>query len=84
MQYLFAEDIRNERVEVIVFRGGKQVTIYVQPIVLIQDYYAVQVDPLEQFGAFTGHYGRQQYSRDTQNFEGDGQHVAGVGQIFFS
>ncbi|MBC7855812.1 MAG: PDZ domain-containing protein, partial [Pirellulaceae bacterium] len=48
--YLFAEDIRNDRVEVIVFRGGKQVIVYVEPTVLIQDYYAVQVDPLESFG----------------------------------
>lgn len=50
IQFLFAEDIRNERVEVIVFRGGKQVIVYVEPIVLIQEYYAVQVDPLEEFG----------------------------------
>lgn len=50
VQYLFAEDVRNERVEVVVFRGGKQQIIYVEPIVLIKEYYAVQVDPLEQFG----------------------------------
>jgi S1-C subfamily serine protease len=48
--YLFAEDVRNDRVEVIVFRGGKQQVVYVEPIVLLQDYYTVQVDPLEQFG----------------------------------
>jgi C-terminal processing protease CtpA/Prc len=50
IQYLFAEDVRDQRVEVIVFRGGKQVVVYVEPIVLIREYYAVQVDPLEQFG----------------------------------
>ena len=50
VQYLFADDVRNNRGEVVVFRGGKQQVIYVEPTVLIKDYYAVQVDPLEQFG----------------------------------
>jgi len=52
IEYLFDPEIRNQRVEVIVWRGGRQTTVYVQPSLLIQEYTsaASQSDPLEEYG----------------------------------
>jgi C-terminal processing protease CtpA/Prc len=47
---LFAKDVRNDQVDVIVMRGGREQTIQVQPSVLIDDYNYVENDPLEHFG----------------------------------
>jgi hypothetical protein len=50
IDFLFDPQFRNRRVEVIVFRGGAQTVLYVEPAVLIQDYTTVTVDPLEEYG----------------------------------
>lgn len=47
---LFANDVRNDRVDVVVMRGGREQTIQVQPSVLIEEYSYVDNDPLEHFG----------------------------------
>ena len=51
VQTLFNDQWRNDRVEVVVTRYGRQQVILVEPAVLIQDYSTVQtVDPLESYG----------------------------------
>jgi len=50
VQYLLADDVRSKRVEVVVFRGGKQQMVYVQPSVLVNEYTTITVDPLEEYG----------------------------------
>ncbi len=45
---LLADDIRNERVKVVVFRGGREQIVYVQPALLYQE--VVAYDPLWQYG----------------------------------
>jgi len=52
VNYLFATNIRTQRVPVIVVRGGAQQTIYVQPTTLVEDYTTTysQTDPVEEFG----------------------------------
>jgi hypothetical protein len=50
MQDLFYDDIRNNRVPVVINRNGAQRTIYVQPSTLVDHYSTAQNDPLEQFG----------------------------------
>jgi C-terminal processing protease CtpA/Prc len=50
MQYLFADDVINSRVPVVVARSGGQQTLYVEPSVLVDQYTTVQRDPLDQFG----------------------------------
>jgi C-terminal processing protease CtpA/Prc len=47
---LFARDVRNDQVDVVVMRGGREQTIQVKPSVLIEDYTYVDNDPLEHFG----------------------------------
>jgi len=47
---LFADDIRNKNVNVVVMRGGKEQVIQVQPSVLVDEYAHVDNDPLEHFG----------------------------------
>jgi PDZ domain-containing protein len=43
-----ADDIRNERVKVIVFRGGREQILYVQPALIYQE--VVAYDPFWQYG----------------------------------
>jgi predicted metalloprotease with PDZ domain len=50
IEYLFDEDIREDRVEVIIMRDGSQETIYIEPVVLVNEYYEADNDPLEHFG----------------------------------
>jgi hypothetical protein len=50
VRYLFDDDIRDQRVAVVVYRNGAQQTLYVEPSVLVEQYTTVQHDPLEQFG----------------------------------
>ena len=52
IEYLFDPQFRNQRVDVVVWRGGRQTTIYVQPSLLIQEYTSAssQSDPLEEYG----------------------------------
>ncbi|HUE72348.1 MAG TPA: PDZ domain-containing protein [Pirellulaceae bacterium] len=45
---LLADDIRNERARVVVFRGGREQVLYVQPALIYQD--VVAYDPLWQYG----------------------------------
>jgi S1-C subfamily serine protease len=49
-RFLFAEEVRNERVEVVVIRGGREQVILVQPTVFIEEFETVRHDPLEHFG----------------------------------
>ncbi|MGC4005692.1 MAG: PDZ domain-containing protein [Pirellulales bacterium] len=49
-RFLFADDVRNQKVAVIVVRGGREETFYVEPSVLIEEMSYTSVDPLEQFG----------------------------------
>ena len=48
--YLFADEVLNQRVPVVVSRGGRRVTLYVEPSALVEQMQTVQYDPLEQFG----------------------------------
>ncbi len=48
IQYLLYGDAR--RVTVIIFRDGREQTIYVEPAVLTQEYEYTEVDPMERFG----------------------------------
>lgn len=50
IHYLFAPDIRNERVKVIVMRNNREEIVYVEPAVLVEQYSVVEADPLETFG----------------------------------
>lgn len=50
VQYLLADDVRSKRVEVVVFRGGQEQMVYVQPSVLVKEYTTITVDPLEAYG----------------------------------
>jgi len=50
VRYIFADDVRNTRVKVIVLRGGREEIVYVEPAVLIEEMHVVHEDPLEQFG----------------------------------
>lgn len=50
ISYLFAPDVRQGRVQVIVFREGREQVVWVEPTVLIEEYHTVQSDPLEEFG----------------------------------
>ena len=45
---LLADDLRNERVKIIVFRGGREQILYVQPSVIYQE--VVAYDPFWQYG----------------------------------
>lgn len=42
--YLFADDVRNDRVKVIVYRDGVEKVVYVEPTVIIREYETVVVD----------------------------------------
>jgi len=48
MRYVLHSD--RDRVSVVVFRDGREQTIYVEPAVLTEDTESAQVDPLERFG----------------------------------
>jgi len=50
IQYLFADNVRNDRVKVVVLRDNQEEVVYVQPNVLVDEYSNVQSDPLEEFG----------------------------------
>lgn len=50
IDYLFADDIRDQRVKVIVDRDGREEVVWVEPATLIEDYQYVENDPLENFG----------------------------------
>jgi hypothetical protein len=48
LRYLWADDIRTERVKVIVFRGGREQILYIQPSLIIEE--VVTYDPLWHYG----------------------------------
>jgi S1-C subfamily serine protease len=48
--YLFAEDVREERVKVIVLRDDREEVIWVEPTVFIEEVHVAHHDPLEEFG----------------------------------
>jgi len=48
MRYVLHSD--RDRVTVVVFRDGREQTIYVEPAVFTEDSQAVEVDPMERFG----------------------------------
>lgn len=50
MEYLFAEDLRDQQVELVVARSGREYQVNVTPNALIDDYHHVDVDPFENFG----------------------------------
>jgi hypothetical protein len=51
-RWLFAEDLRHERITLIVLRDGREVPIYVRPVTIIEELVVVQddFDPLQEFG----------------------------------
>jgi C-terminal processing protease CtpA/Prc len=49
VRYLMADDLR-DRVAVVVMRDGREMPLYVDPIVIRERVTHVHVDPLEQFG----------------------------------
>jgi len=50
LNYLFANDVREQRVKVIVERDGREEVVWVEPTMLVEDYQYVDNDPLENFG----------------------------------
>jgi hypothetical protein len=50
VRYLLADEVLYERVPVVVMRGERRTTLYVEPIRLVEQVQTVQADPLEQFG----------------------------------
>jgi len=48
--YIFAEDVRRERVKVIVLRDDREEVVYIEPIVFIEEMHVVENDPLEEYG----------------------------------
>jgi C-terminal processing protease CtpA/Prc len=48
--YLFADNVRNDRVKVVVLRDNQEEVVYVQPNVLVDEYSNVESDPLERYG----------------------------------
>ena len=51
-RWLFAEDLRHERITIIVLRDGREVPIYVRPVTIIEELVMVSddFDPLREFG----------------------------------
>jgi hypothetical protein len=49
---MFAEDLRHERVTIVVLRNGREVPIYVRPVTIIEELVMVRddFDPVQQFG----------------------------------
>lgn len=50
VRYLFDEDLRDERVEVVVLRNGREQVIHVEPVVLLEEMHVAHHDPLEEIG----------------------------------
>ena len=51
IEYLYADDVRNTRVKVIVLRDNAEETIIIEPNVFVEEYSTpTQQDPLERFG----------------------------------
>ena len=50
IQYLFAEDVVNDRVPVVVTRGGRRRIVYVEPSTLLASLERTTFDPLARFG----------------------------------
>jgi hypothetical protein len=50
MNYLFADDLRDQRVRVVVNRQGREEIVFVEPASLIREVTTVQHDPLEDLG----------------------------------
>lgn len=50
VRYLFADEVLNQEVPVVVWRDGRRVSLNVEPITLVDRMQTVQHDPLEQFG----------------------------------
>jgi S1-C subfamily serine protease len=48
--YLFADDVRDDRVKVIVLRDGREQVVFVEPAIFIEEMQVVHQDPLEDFG----------------------------------
>ena len=51
-RWLFAEDLRRDRITLVVLRDGREVPLYVRPVNIIEDLVLVSTDydPLQQFG----------------------------------
>jgi hypothetical protein len=51
-RWMFAEDLRHERITLIVLRDGREIPIYVRPVNVIEELVMVsdEYDPLQQFG----------------------------------
>jgi hypothetical protein len=50
VRYLLADDVRNDRVKVIIIRDGREEVVMVEPAVIIDEIAYVDNDPLENFG----------------------------------
>lgn len=50
VEHLFADDVRDQRVKVIVLREEQEQVIWVEPALLVEDYRYVDNDPAEHFG----------------------------------
>lgn len=50
LKYVFADDVREKPVKVILTRDGREEVIVVQPAALVEEYVTVENDPLEHFG----------------------------------
>jgi C-terminal processing protease CtpA/Prc len=50
VRYLLADDVRNDRVKVIIIRDGREEVVMVEPAVIIDEIAYVENDPLENFG----------------------------------
>jgi len=48
--YLFADNVRNDRVKVVVLRDNVEEVVYVQPNALVDEYSNVEIDPLQRYG----------------------------------
>lgn len=50
ISYLFADEVRTERIKVVVIRDGREEVVIVEPAVFVEELSYVENDPLEHFG----------------------------------
>jgi hypothetical protein len=50
LKYVFADDVREKPVKVILTRDGREEVVVVRPAALVEEYVTVENDPLEHFG----------------------------------
>jgi len=50
LKYVFADDVRDKQVKVIVTRDGREEVVVLEPKLLVDEYVHVDNDPLEHFG----------------------------------